>query len=329
MKEKPLSSSGLLTKEQILQAAGEALNSEYPEAARLTEGQRASITFTDKSNILGFRMNSINNAPSSVSDAVTNMLRSFRIPKKEFDSWRNQSFPENSHSDYGKPEFYLPSSILNSLMTAGLSGRIRAAVTLGNIVIEQAITAMPYKIEPFQFEDTPWGFFWGFMIRKEAEGFLSPLEKYLPDKKARIKFRKAKTEILDFFTTEGIEKSGGVFTAVGAKVLYLLPGQPLTSPERVLGVQFDRATVHILAAPVKLRFLSLLEEFSECQIKVEESTDEENDPELEATGFVHKALGLRGKKLFAAYIHSESASRYMSTNNPLVNPFNYATGYRD
>lgn len=312
----------------IFQAVKVALNQEYPEMAKLTGQDRASLLFETEAGIQNARRDSVGRSPSVVSSSVVGILSKFAIPATEFIKWRDQSFPEKGHSDYLKPEFYLPRVLSEGLSHGNSNVRSAVASRLGTVLIEQAITAVPYKT-PYEFAPE-WDFLWGYMLKKEIDDFFHPLEKYLGGQKGRKRFRETVKEFEGSLSINGENRFGGVFKAVGAKVLYLLPGQSLAFPERVLGAEFDKATVRILAAPVRSRFIRLVEKYSEGQIQARDDVENNGyNLKLEEAMAVYKALGLSGKKISSGYFNSQIALDYMRTNRPVVDPFNYPTRFAD
>lgn len=318
--------------ESIFLAASKALKQEYPESDRLAGNLKANINFTNDEIIAAAKAENISSYPSLVSHEVGGILNRFNIPTKEFIKWRAQSFPTNGYTNYPQGRLYLPDNTIHRLVNGNTQTRQTEAMEFGRTLIEGAIRIMGYKISPYEFEQKQaWDFLWGSMLKTEAHDFFSGLEDYLKTKKDRQNFRLARDKVSEFFTLNGIAELKPVFKAVGAKVLFILPRQSLAFPERILGMNFDNAVVRLLAAPAMRRFIALVSEFSQGELQIDQdvmSLDQETSEDENAM-LVCDALNLKGRKLFSAYTHSELPVRYERTNNPLVDPFKYATAFKD
>lgn len=320
-----------LTK-SVFSAASTALRQEYPESDKLAGNLSANIKFTNYKIITTAKAENISEYRSLVSDEVMGIFNRFNIPRKEFIEWRAQSLPKNGYANYLQLQLYLSDNILLRLINGGTQTKQTVAMEFGRTLIEGAIRIMGYKVSPHEFEQNKaWDFLWGSMLKTEAHDFFKGLEDYLKTKKDRQNFRQARDRALEFFTLNGIAELKPVFKAVGAKVLFILPGQSLTFPERVIGMNFDNAVVRLLAAPAMRRFVTLVSEFSQGEIQIDQNTMDLDQMtcEDENAMLVCDVLNLKGKKLFSAYTHSELPLRYERTNNPLVDPSRYAIGFKD
>lgn len=330
----------------IFRAAHEALRDLYPQLNRLPQLRDGSIRFTVLGTIYSARISSRKDS-SSISRAILKMLISFGMPYPQAESevirWRSQSLPEEGYADYLTSEFYLPQTILEDLVTGSGQKRIRGVIKTARTLIEGPIKSFGYRLSPQRIEDKsseddPWDYYLGYMVRDEASNFFDCLKDHI-NKKQRPKFREAKDEILNNFKGKAVKEQGGVFIARGAAIDYLLPGQKRTAPERVIDAGFDNAFVRMLAAPVMRRFVTLVDEYSDGRIHIDQQEIEEEYQKGENYEKKHQAdenalrvidaLGLMGKykKLAGLYFSSSFPLAYFRTNNPLVDPFKYGIGY--
>lgn len=307
-------------KKAIFSSVSEAIYQTYPEARRFKGVSKGTVRFTTVENILSIQKGGAPKQNLYLYQALAEVFGQFGLPETELEKWRYKAAEEKpGFTNYEEGVVYLPYAMVYNLLLP--NSRIEASKELGNTLIEEAIKTYGYRVGSKVFEHVPWSFFWGFMMDHDLDDSYGFWEKRLKNKKDRMRFREARKGISYLFSQKGIEQEEVQFWAAGVKILAVRKGQSLISAEYILGEDFDDGTVQSLAEPAKKRFLELLGKKLNIKMEVEDGsgkTEKQKRAEV-----VHGVMGLKGKKLFSAYTHSEFPLAYMRSNTPELNPFRY------
>lgn len=240
------------------------------------------------------------------------------VPGKVLDSYYYQTRAASLfYPDYPNNQIWLSEHFSAGFNSPKWLDRI---VSLGDILIEQALRTIALRLCPYSFGEAE-----ELFLRPMMEKTLKPTlkEGFASELKGKDQRRTYRTNIeewmSDLFTASGFSKRRARFESVGAEIFCLFPDQPVLRADISMGRDFDKGTVEHVAQRPKELFRKYLEEV----LGGLSLTPLIPSQEQQAAERIFAIWDLDQDDVLRKYTHSWLADSYLHSTNPGLHPLNY------
>lgn len=294
--------------------AADILVGTYPALSPHKDKFLSRVTFTDKGTL---RRRKIEDKPKK-SIHMYQRLKQAGLGEDELDKvFYDAGQVEGFYTDYARGETFVPKSALDAITRGAAPLRGVLLNSLAGYLVSESVRHLAYRLGARQQED-PHRYMWRFMMQSQiADPFFAERGAKLKGNKQE-QFHLAQTDARSLLGKDTRDEVR--YYAVGGRVICVMAGNPLNVYEFSLGSDFDQGIVNILERPVYQEILAA----NPVNSPLADVLRPRRILNEQKTARLLEILGLSGDELMDAYIRSHIPELYIDSNDPRLNPFDYA-----